>query len=782
MPKLPLIRAALAALLLQGGLSWAQPDGSPPEGSLDWLDKPYGYLANNESLRALLYEFGTTLGVPVIVSTNINVVADDEIPAMPAEEFLAEVQTRFGLIWVYDGTTLYLYDGGEAKQETVDFPFAMRDLFKTTLDGASIRGAPLNWIFLPAENSLQLSGPPRFVEWGRQVAQEIAARDPGGGLASAGGMPPGDEPALVIRIFEVEYGYVDQMANSAAGGKAPIVSLAEMVAKLMNVAHVSSIAGPARVALAAGSVPKLRGAGVIGDDSVEAQPQPMPTGVVGTRGAGQEAFVIGDPRLNAVIVRDRAQRMPTYERLLKALDSPVDQIEIAISVLDIDASAAEELRFELESDSFQVNAGADDGGSSIYYSENLWDVEGIALRIRALRNSGKSRILTRPSVTTLDNHEASFQNNRTFYVRLGGNDAEAVDLAPVSYGWVVRIRPHVIYESDHNRVQLAIHIEDGNRGGSNLEVTGVPEVAQNVIQTQAVVEEGSTLLIGGYTVREQARFDQRIPLLGRVPIMGRLFSTKVDRDQSVARYFLITPTILPAMISYEINTGFEGEPLDAGDAVKPVAPSAEVESSVPNRPPGQRVPAERQETVPGGLTPGRKSENRGELTAAAGLMAEPFDGARAFVPQVLPQAPQAMSESAPGGTGSDAETGFVAAGEANPAAAVSGRIGIGTLDAYPPDYYAVQVIALSSAERLEAFVAANDLGEMLRIENANGERARYVLLEGVYPGFAAAKTAAERIHRDGRFGTPYVRTVASLHGVEASSLIAEASTHGGPMD
>ncbi|MCY4565507.1 MAG: hypothetical protein OXE40_13660, partial [Gammaproteobacteria bacterium] len=501
---------------------------------------------------------------------------------------------------------------------------ALRELFKTTLDGASIRGAPLNWIFLPAENSLQLSGPPRFVEWGKQVAQDIAARDPGGGLA------PGDDPAYVIRIFEVEYGYVDQMANDAAGGKAPIVSLAEMVAKLMNVAHVSSIAGPAHLALAAGSVPKLRGAGVIGDDSVDPAPHPVPAGIVGTRGAGQEAFVIGDPRLNAVIVRDTAQRMPTYERLIKALDSPVDQIEIAISVLDIDASAAEELRFELESDSFQVNAGADDGGSSIYYSENLWDVEGIALRIRALRNSGKSRILTRPSVTTLDNHEASFRNNRTFYVRLGGNDAEAVDLAPVSYGWVVRIRPHVIYESDHNRVQLAIHIEDGNRGGSNLAVTGVPEGAQNVIQTQAVVEEGSTLLIGGDTGREQTRVDQRIPLLGRIPIMGRLFSTKVDRDQSVARYFLITPTILPAMISYEINTGFEGEPLDAGDAVQPVVPSAEVESSVPNRPPGQRVPAERQGTVPGGLTPGRKSENRGELTAAAGVMAEPFDGARAF--------------------------------------------------------------------------------------------------------------------------------------------------------
>ncbi|MDE0003333.1 MAG: hypothetical protein OXQ29_11620 [Rhodospirillaceae bacterium] len=557
-------RAMLAVLVLQHGLCWAQQEGADTSGPLDWLNEPYGYLANNESLRSLLYEFGTALGVPVIVSTRITVVVDDEIPLMPAEGFLAEVHARYGLIWVYDGTTLYLYDGTEAARETVEFPFARRARFKSALDAVGIRGVPLNWMFLPGENRLQLSGPPRFVEWGTELASEIAAAHPGDNLVA------GENRNYVIRLFEVEYGYVDQMANNASGGKAPIVGLAEMVAKLMNVAHVTGVGRSSPDAGASRTVTKLRGSGVIPPQDSEQGTAAAAPDVVGVRAAGEEAFVIGDPRLNAVIVRDLEDRIPAYEQLIAELDSPVDQIEITISVLDIDASAASELRFELESDSLQVNAGAAEAGSTVYYSENLWDVEGIALRIRALRNSGKSRILTRPSVTTLDNHEASFQNNRTFYVRLGGNDAEAVDLAPVSYGWVVRIRPHVIYDSEEKRVQLAIHIEDGNRGGANLAVTGVPEVAQNVIQTQAVVQEGNSLLIGGYTVREQTRFDQRIPLLGRIPIMGRLFSTKVDRDQSVARYFLITPRILPARISYEINTGFEGEPLQGTDAVTPV--------------------------------------------------------------------------------------------------------------------------------------------------------------------------------------------------------------------
>ena len=598
-------RAALVALALHQSPGWAQSGSDAMQDSSAWLGKQYGYVANNESLRSLLYDFGTSLGVPVIVSTRINVIADDRIPVMSAEDFLAEIHTRFGVIWMYDGTTLYLYDRSEAVGETLEFPAILRDDFKTALDAADIHGVSLNLLFLPAEDGLQISGPPRFVEWGREVAQSLIARlqeepvietreEPVTEFPEEPVVEAREEPAVqtpeepvarasddaeprreieyVIRIFEVQYGYVDEMANNAAGGKSTILSLAEMIAKLMNVAHVSGVVGLDRSVRP--GVRKLRGTGVIPGSADELRTADALPGVVATRGAGHEAFVIGDPRLNAVIVRDTPDRMPAYERLIRELDSPVDQIEITVSVLDIDASAAEELRFELESDSFQLNAGTV-GGSSIAYSRNLWDVNGLAVRVRALRNSGKSRILTKPSVTTLDNHEASFQNNRTFYVRLGGNDAESVDLAPVSYGWVVRIRPHVIYEGDDRRIQLAIHIEDGTRGGPDLAVTGVPEVSQNVIQTQTVVPEGNSLLIGGYTVREQTRFRQRVPVLGRIPLLGRLFSADVDRDQSIARYFLITPRILPTTVSYRINTGFEGEPLVGLDAIGTVKDAVE---------------------------------------------------------------------------------------------------------------------------------------------------------------------------------------------------------------
>ncbi len=643
------VRAALAAGALCAALAGAAEPRAP-----DWLGKEFGYVARNESLRSLLYDFGTSLDIPVTVSGRISAIADDEVPVGPAEQFLAEVHRRFGVIWVYDGAMLYLYDETEAVTKTVAFPSAGRDAFEATVATAGIRGAPLSWVVLPGEDAMQLAGPPRFVEWAAEAALSgaFAAQDRtlGGGR-------------LAIRIFAVEHAHVGGAATGTDGTPAA-VGVAEMVAKLMNVAHTSGIGvsgGPASTVTA-----KLRGTGVVGDAEAPGADTPA---VGGRRAAADAAFVVGDTRQNAVVVRDLETRMPTYERLIAALDSPVDQVEITVSVLDIDASAADELRFSIGAEAVRLDAGAS-AGPTFELSEGLFDADGLALQVRALLSAGKSRILTRPSVTTLDNHEASFRNNRTFYVRLGGNDAEAVDLAPVSYGWVVRIRPHVVRDGAARRVRLGIHIEDGSRGGAELAVTGVPEVSQNVIQTQAVVGEGKSLLIGGYTVREEVRFRQRIPLLGRVPVLGRLLSARIDRDQQVSRYFLITPRILPAEIAYEINTGFEDAAPE--EPVKPV--------------------------------PAAASEARA--------------GAR------------------PG--------------------AWSG------LDAHPAHHHAVQVIALSSAERLDEFVAAHGLDHMTRVERPGVAAGGFVLVEGVYADRAAALEAAARLSGDPRLGTPYVRRVGTL--------------------
>ena len=513
-----------------------------------WISEQYGYIANNESLRSLLFGFGVTVDVPVIVSDEINLVVDGSVPIRPAGDFLDYLNAEFQVIWMYDGTTLFFYDIQELATESVPLPAFQRRAFEDTLKAIGILGRPLQWTFLPAANLLQVSGPPRYIELIKEITRNLedsgviddVASEDNPSSAVWKSMATMDEE-FAIRIFKIDHGFVGEDYST--------INLAEMIAQLMNVSHRSASTEEKPIR----RVAKLKGEGVMADEGEEAEGPPS----IGLRASGQEAFVLGDPRLNAIIVRDLKHRMSTYEKLISQLDVAVDQVKIGVSVLDVDSSEGEEWSFGIESSDFLFTNNPGEVASNISFVRNQFEVDGIALRLRALQESGRSRLLTQPSIVTLDNQEASFRNDRTFYVRLGGERSESVDLAPVSYGWVVRIRPHVIYQGDGRRIQLSVHLEDGARGGAALAVTGVPEVAQNVIQTKAVIQEGNSLVVGGYTVREQTSFDQRMPFVGRVPIVGRLVSGRNDRERAVARYFLITPRVLPATIHHQLDAQFD---------------------------------------------------------------------------------------------------------------------------------------------------------------------------------------------------------------------------------
>ena len=510
-----------------------------------WLDKEYGYFARDESLRGLFYDFAASVSVPAIISPEIKTVISGNFPAVRAKDFLAETTRSYNLSWIYDGTTLYVYSATEIEQKVIDLPYALAGKFQAYMEEVDIQGTPLNWKLIPTQNVLQVSGPPRFVALIGEAVERLRAQAVKRTVVKT--------KNYTVRVFHIEYSYVSKAGSDIAKGKAPVVTLAEMLGNIMNVPHISSVVGSG----VGPGTDKLLGTGLVGADASAEQPAATvhPSQLAGAR--GNEAYIIGDPRLNAIVVRDLESRMPIYEQLIRELDKPLDQIEIEVSIVDIDVSAMRELGFK-----WVRNTNEE---LSFVFNTMLTPSEltGFVLDISALESKGKSRIVSRPSVLTLDNHEALFQNNQTFYVRLGspddGSQGAAVDLVPVSYGSVLRVRPHVIYETDGRKIQLIIHVEDGRRLATTAAVDGLPTVSQNLIQTQAMIQEGQSLLIGGYNIRERVLREERIPLLGYVPIVGFFFKRTNESDVAVARYFVITPRIIDTSINFRITTGFEGE-------------------------------------------------------------------------------------------------------------------------------------------------------------------------------------------------------------------------------
>src|SRR6185369_1586633 len=245
--------------------------------------------------------------------------------------------------------------------------------------------------------------------------------------------------------------------------------------------------------------------------------------------------------LNAVIVRDLADRLPRYEQLIAALDVEPQSLEIEATIIDVNTDKARELgiewRWSNDGRSASFQGAVPTLGNGGVASVVLGSLGQFFARIRALQNEGAARIVSSPQVVTLSNVEAVFDNTSTFFVRVAGR--EQVDLFNVSAGTTLRVTPHVFRDREQTRIKLLVNVEDGNI--TNRQVDQIPVVERSTVNTQALIAEGESLLIGGMVRETHANGEDKVPVLGDVPVVGNLFKTKTSSNTRVERMFLITP-------------------------------------------------------------------------------------------------------------------------------------------------------------------------------------------------------------------------------------------------
>jgi len=185
-------------------------------------------------------------------------------------------------------------------------------------------------------------------------------------------------------------------------------------------------------------------------------------------------------------------------------------------------------------------------------------------RLNALTQRGDAKLISKPRVLTINNTEAVLQSTQDFYVRVAGRDH--VELFDVSLGLTLRVTPTLIEDADGARVKLNIRIEDGNTN-SGHQVDQIPIVNRNAISTQAVVGDGHSLLIGGYTTEEEVRTSSGVPVLSEMPGLRWLFGQKGTTTKRMERVFMITPRLVKPE---EVNGKSSALAPASGTAAQPI--------------------------------------------------------------------------------------------------------------------------------------------------------------------------------------------------------------------
>ena len=142
--------------------------------------------------------------------------------------------------------------------------------------------------------------------------------------------------------------------------------------------------------------------------------------------------------------------------------------------------------------------------------------------------------------------QASLENTSTYYIPVAGNDSS--DLFKVDSGTILKVTPHIILaENGQNRIKLMVSVQDDRDDGANsfsVDPSRLSPIKQTRINTQAIVAEGQSLLIGGYYYETQSENDTGVPGLKNIPVLGGLFGSTGKKHQRMERLILITPRIV----------------------------------------------------------------------------------------------------------------------------------------------------------------------------------------------------------------------------------------------
>ncbi len=173
-----------------------------------------------------------------------------------------------------------------------------------------------------------------------------------------------------------------------------------------------------------------------------------------------------------------------------------------------------------------------------------------AAMLRAIQGDSTTNVISTPQAVTMDNQEAELKVAQEVpfitgsYASTGGGQNELNPFTTVQrqeVGTILKITPQV--NAGGPLVQLKIELESselaGTSGDANSLITN-----KRTINTNVLIEDGGIVVLGGLIRDSATRGEQRVPYLGRIPILGELFKTRSRKRDKTNLMVFIRPKVL----------------------------------------------------------------------------------------------------------------------------------------------------------------------------------------------------------------------------------------------
>ncbi len=280
--------------------------------------------------------------------------------------------------------------------------------------------------------------------------------------------------------------------------------------------------------------------------------------------ARQPIQVTADGSTNSLIIVATPQDFAMISQIVEKLDIVREQILVEMTILEIGESALRELGVDWATlddavtGSLRGFAATNLGPFVNYASGDLeglavgaWKGDDLGLLVQALEKQSGVNILSTPSLLTSNHRKAKIivGENTPFVVQ--SRITETTDLLTPTVikqyeykdvGITLEVTPHV---SQGGSVRLQIDseftklIENVTAASADT-----PTTAKRTAQTVVTMNSGNTVVIGGLIRDDKTRVENKVPLVGDVPVVGNLFRWQRDRVEKTNLLIFITPHVM----------------------------------------------------------------------------------------------------------------------------------------------------------------------------------------------------------------------------------------------
>jgi len=316
-----------------------------------------------------------------------------------------------------------------------------------------------------------------------------------------------------------------------------------------------------------------------------------PTSSVGAS-ADRSTTIWAEPETNALIITAPAKVMRSLVGIVDKLDIRRMQVLVEAIIVDINVNKNAELgvNWAVWSDdddtripvgTFQQPIGGvnltslaqsidnPSGGNPLLGTGTTFGIGRIAATgvnfaamLRAIQGDSNTNIIATPSTVTMDNQEAELKVAQEVpfvtgsYTNTGNSDAGGnvnpfTTVQRQEVGTILKITPQI--NEGGGLVQLKIELESssltGDSGDANSLITNKRTVSTNVL-----IEDGGIVVLGGLIQDSDIRGEQRVPYLGRIPVLGALFKTRSRQADKTNLMVFIRPKILRDGFATAIET------------------------------------------------------------------------------------------------------------------------------------------------------------------------------------------------------------------------------------